>query len=272
MPGGSCPTVGVAGLALGGGVGFLGRAFGTLSDNLVALTMVTVDGGWSPPTDATNPDLLWASQGGGGGNFGVVTELVLRTHPVGDVVHLRADLAVGADRQGGGRLVRLARRPARRGVVDAVVLHPGHLEGHHPGVRGQGPGHRARRPGRGAPGPADRRRRRRPDRAKRRRPHLARVGGALGRVRRPLGRPVPNPRGRPGGHLPRSAYKAKSDYVAAALPPEAVEHRDRLVERRQADPTLTGAGADFMPGGIEFDSYGGALNAPAPTRHGVRAP
>jgi FAD/FMN-containing dehydrogenase len=83
VPGGSCPTVGVGGLALGGGVGFSGRAFGTTSDNIVGIEIVTTDGRIRNCDARNDADLLWACQGGGGGNFGIVTRFRFQTHPVG---------------------------------------------------------------------------------------------------------------------------------------------------------------------------------------------
>ena len=82
VPTGSCPTVGISGLALGGGVGFAARAFGATCDNALAVRIVTADGRLVTADASTNPDLLWACRGGGGGNFGVVTALTLATHPV----------------------------------------------------------------------------------------------------------------------------------------------------------------------------------------------
>jgi len=81
VPAGSCPTVGLAGLALGGGVGVVGRAYGLTSDNLVAATVVTADGRVLDCDARRQPELFWACRGGGGGNFGVLTSLRLRTHP-----------------------------------------------------------------------------------------------------------------------------------------------------------------------------------------------
>ena len=80
VPSGSCPSVGIAGLVLGGGHGLAGRRFGLTSDNLVAATIVTADGRVRQVDRDANADLLWALRGGGGGNFGIVTELTLRTH------------------------------------------------------------------------------------------------------------------------------------------------------------------------------------------------
>jgi FAD/FMN-containing dehydrogenase len=81
VPSGSCPSVGIAGLALGGGHGLAGRRFGLTSDNLIAARVVTADGRVRHVDADTNEDLYWACRGGGGGNFGIVTSLTLRTHP-----------------------------------------------------------------------------------------------------------------------------------------------------------------------------------------------
>jgi FAD/FMN-containing dehydrogenase len=84
-PGGSCPTVGIAGLALGGGIGYASRRFGTTADNLRRLHIVTADGELLVCDASHHADLFWACRGGGGGNFGVVTELTFATHPVSAV-------------------------------------------------------------------------------------------------------------------------------------------------------------------------------------------
>jgi FAD/FMN-containing dehydrogenase len=85
VPGGSCPTVGIAGLALGGGVGVVGRLLGLTCDNLLAVQIVTADGAVRDVSPASDPDLFWACQGGGGGSFGVVTAFTFRTHPAPDL-------------------------------------------------------------------------------------------------------------------------------------------------------------------------------------------
>jgi FAD/FMN-containing dehydrogenase len=80
IPAGSCPTVGIAGLALGGGHGLSGRRFGLTTDNLRSATIVTADGRARHVDADTNEDLFWACRGGGGGNFGIVTSLTFQAH------------------------------------------------------------------------------------------------------------------------------------------------------------------------------------------------
>ncbi|GHO85356.1 FAD-binding oxidoreductase [Dictyobacter formicarum] len=82
IPAGSCPTVGVAGLTLGGGVGVLGRKFGLTCDNLVSAQVVLADGRIVTCDANQNSSLFWALRGGGGGNFGIVTSFTFQTHKV----------------------------------------------------------------------------------------------------------------------------------------------------------------------------------------------
>jgi FAD/FMN-containing dehydrogenase len=85
VPAGSCPPVGVAGLALGGGVGVVSRAYGLTSDAIVGARMVTADGRVRDCGPDRDPDLFWATRGGGGGNVGVVTSFRFRTFPAPDL-------------------------------------------------------------------------------------------------------------------------------------------------------------------------------------------
>ncbi|HEX9118335.1 MAG TPA: FAD-binding oxidoreductase, partial [Anaerolineae bacterium] len=82
---GDTPTVGIGGLTLGGGVGYLVRKYGLTIDNLLAAEIVTADGRLLHTDASSHPDLFWAIRGGGG-NFGVVTRLQFRLRPVDTVV------------------------------------------------------------------------------------------------------------------------------------------------------------------------------------------
>ena len=79
VQGGGCMTVGVAGLILGGGFGSFSKAYGQAGASLLEAEVVTADGEVKIANGCTNPDLFWALKGGGGG-FGVVTRVTLRTH------------------------------------------------------------------------------------------------------------------------------------------------------------------------------------------------
>ncbi|WP_411103957.1 FAD-binding oxidoreductase [Streptomyces sp. cmx-4-9] len=84
VPTGLCPSVGIAGLTLGGGLGLASRAYGTTSDRLTGARVVTPDGRIREVGADGDPGLYWALRGGGGGNFGVVTEFRFAVHPAGD--------------------------------------------------------------------------------------------------------------------------------------------------------------------------------------------
>jgi FAD/FMN-containing dehydrogenase len=86
VPGGSCPTVGIAGLTLGGGVGVLSRIYGLTCDNLRSLDIVLADGTTATCNHSSNRGLYWASRGGGGGNFGVATSFTFGTHNLSSLV------------------------------------------------------------------------------------------------------------------------------------------------------------------------------------------
>ena len=99
IPTGSCPSVGVAGLTLGGGLGSDARQSGLTCDALSAALVVLPSGDAITATPEDHGDLFWALRGGGGGNVGVVTSLTFRTFPVTDRDVVTLTFPAGATEQ-----------------------------------------------------------------------------------------------------------------------------------------------------------------------------
>jgi FAD/FMN-containing dehydrogenase len=85
IPAGSCPTVGIAGLAFGGGIGVVARQHGLTTDAINSVQIVTADSRIVTADASRNADLFWAMRGAGGGNFGIATSIGFNTFPVSDV-------------------------------------------------------------------------------------------------------------------------------------------------------------------------------------------
>jgi FAD/FMN-containing dehydrogenase len=111
---GDTASVGIGGLTLAGGVGYLVRKHGLTIDDLLAAELVTADGRLLQVDDQTHPDLFWAIRGGGG-NFGVATRLRFRLHPVDQVV--------------GGILILPATPEGIAGFIAAAAAAPEALSG-----------------------------------------------------------------------------------------------------------------------------------------------
>ncbi|HKA82972.1 MAG TPA: FAD-binding oxidoreductase [Acidimicrobiales bacterium] len=90
IPGGTCPSVGIAGLTLGGGLGILGRSYGVTSDQLVGADVVLADGRIVRCDEHHHDDLFWALRGAGAGSFGVVTSFDFRTVPAPEATNIHA--------------------------------------------------------------------------------------------------------------------------------------------------------------------------------------
>jgi FAD/FMN-containing dehydrogenase len=105
VPMGVVTATGIAGLTLGGGLGWVRRRYGLSCDNLLSADVVTADGELVVASPDTEPELFWALQGGGG-NFGVVTSFEFQAHPVGPDVFLAVVFHAGADAVEGLRFYR----------------------------------------------------------------------------------------------------------------------------------------------------------------------
>ena len=128
--GGRVSTTGVSVLTLGGGSGWLERKHGLSCDNLVAVELVTAVGRELRADDQQHPELLWACKGGGG-NFGVVTAMEFKLHPVGPLI-LGGLLAWPADR--GPEVARRYRDMASETKLDSFI-HPWALRQAHEDLR-----------------------------------------------------------------------------------------------------------------------------------------
>jgi FAD/FMN-containing dehydrogenase len=247
LPGGSCPSVGVAGVTLGGGFGLAARRFGLTADHLVSADVVTVDGRRRTVNAQTDADLLWALKGGGGGNFGIVTEFTFTVHPLpSSATYFNVTWPWSSATEAIEAWQSWA--PHTTDKVTSI-LHLDSIKGP-PTVStvGQYLGSSAAVPGLLAP-------------------LLAVPGAALaGNVEMPylqlqlllagcVGKTFAacHTTGTfPGATLPRQAFNAKSDYVAKPL---GGDGRAAMVAATEAPG----------PGALLCDSYGGAVNRVAPT-------
>jgi FAD/FMN-containing dehydrogenase len=238
IPGGSCPSVGIAGVTLGGGMGLAARAFGLTIDNLVGIQIVTADGRVRNVNRSTDPDLLWALRGGGGGNFGIVTQFVFNIHPVPPVVTYfsvsfpwsSASEAIAAWQAWAPRSnSRLTSIFHINGAGSPSVSANGQLLGNPSGLRG------LIGPLLGVPG--------------------AQLFTTTTRNYLSMQLLLAGCSGH-GVQLQRTSFRAKSDYVAKPLPSAG---RRVLIRAAEERAELPGSGA------ILFDSYGGAINRVSPT-------
>ncbi len=261
--GGTCPTVGVAGLALGGGIGRMSQAYGVTSDTVRAMSVVLADGTEAEASPDQNPDLFWALRGGAGGNFAAVTSLTFDVFPTEaryTTWTLTFAWAAAAELMMAWQewLLLLPRNchteltfgnGVDAPVVTVTLIYAG-----------------------------------------RRRDGSAWLGELLAEVGV---RPTSRSRESGGfffsereaychglsieecnyqqlsdeGRLPRGAMTANSDFVDAAWPREAIDVTIDFIDRRQRDPLLTPAAMNpaLQMGKWLMESTGGAVNEPSPS-------
>jgi FAD/FMN-containing dehydrogenase len=245
IPAGSCPSVCLGGHALGGGVGLAGRNFGLACDHIVGARIVTADGKIHNITHKNDRDLLWALKGGGGGNFGVVTQLTMKLQTAPS----RAAYFFVSWPFSSASEAWLQWAPHARQQISSIFHLRGGAGALAVSVDGQYFGAESDLPGLLAP---------------------LRVGGAsistgslgyqalqqlwAGCADQSLAS-CHNAGTRPGGTLQRQNFNAKSDYVTTQLPAAA---RNILVSAAESRGSSPGLGA------ILFDSYGGAIGHVAP--------
>ncbi len=246
VPAGTCPTVGIAGLALGGGIGFAARTFGLTCDNLLGARIVLANGTALDVDARAHPDLYWALRGGGGGNFGIVTRLVFRTHPVGMVSTYSLEWPWGDARRVVAAWQRLAPH-APDGLFSVLNLNAAGGSSPHVTSAGQffGPPDRLRalvQPLADAGTPT------RFTVTSRTYMDAVRMWAGCG------GDTTAECHLPPQGHLSRSTFKGKSGYVNKSKPLSArgIDTLVRQIEARQNG----GPGSGI----VLLDSYGGAIN------------
>lgn len=243
IPAGSCATVGIGGLALGGGVGLAARLYGTTSDNIQSLRIVTADGRLRTCDAKHNADLFWACRGGGGRNFGIVTDMRLRARHVAQASYFIGSWPWSAAPE----LIPAWQRWAPH-TADALTticrLATGgsgptlQVFGQYIGPEGKIRGLLAPLVSAAPPtslttgtsGYFD---------------LILRWAGCLGRSQAACHLVAEH------GTLNRATFAAKSDYVGRAFPAGAVRVLQRRLEARQSSPHGSGA--------LIMDSYGGAI-------------
>lgn len=250
VPAGSCPSVGLGGLAPGGGMGLAGRKLGLTCDNIAGLDVVTADGKLRNVDSGSESDLYWAFRGGGGGNFGVATSFRMKVHRVDSAAWFSVSWPWSRASDA------LAAWQALVPSADAGLTAIFHLStgGDQPVVSANGQffgsedelrklvaplsGVDGASLSTGTDGYMD---------------LMLRWAGCLGKSLASC-----HTKGAaPGGTMPRERFIAKSDYVDRRLSDSGRAALASAIEKAQSDSSLSSAA-------ILLDSYGGKINEVAP--------
>jgi FAD/FMN-containing dehydrogenase len=234
---GSHPTVGLGGLALGGGQGFVSRAHGLTSDNVVAVDIVTADGRLRRCSASAQADLFWALRGGGAGSYGIVTAFTIRTFAVERATTFNVEWPWAAAEQAVGAWQAFM-RTAPDAVSSVIALRVPQTVGGSPkvAVNGQMLAGRSETVAALAP--------------------LTSVGSPVGVnvVERPYDVAV---KYFEGGGVARARLVAKSAFARQPLSPAGIHELIVAVEAKHRDPRLRG-------GGVVLFAYGGAIGRVPP--------
>lgn len=260
VPSGFCPTVGIAGVSLGGGIGRLSRMYGLTLDWLRGIELVTADAKVVRADATTNPDLFWAHRGGGGGNFGVVTALEFETAPIPPPVVRYSYAWPWSSRYRAFEAWQQWSNASPHGFQSDFTLSTG-APGGTPTVTAEGIylGSLAQA-----------------------QPHLDALESGVGV--KPTARQIDTTDYataikdvfcagltdaqcrllNQGGKVNRYGTSIKSTFVSGIWPGAAVDTITEWLERRQNDPVLTREPAGSNLGKVWFDSVGGAVSAVSP--------
>jgi FAD/FMN-containing dehydrogenase len=255
VPAGLCPTVGIAGLTLGGGIGRMSRKHGLTLDALRRIRLVDASGRRITADASTHTDLFWACRGGGGGNFGIVTEFEFDVVPLDTSVTVY-DLAwPWSHREQAFESWQQWSRASPPEFQSSLTLSTSGPSGKSPSVGLEGTYLGA------------------PDKAA---PHLAELEASVGVA--PTTRKLHttdyvtaikdafcegiNPEycvaEASGGVVKRFGLSIKSTFVHGTWPAAALDVISEWLDRRQRDPLLTREPAAMNLGKIWFDALGGA--------------
>ena len=248
IPAGSCATVGVAGLALGGGIGYSSRKLGLTCDKVRRVRIVTADGRLLTCDAAHHADLYWACRGGGGGSFGIVTAFTFDVHPVSTVSTYAVEWPweQAADAVQAWQAFAPTAPDELFSVCDLLATDPAAGARAHVVSSGQFFGSEADLRALIEPLTSTGT----PRRVTTQTRTLLEAALFWAGCRNET---VAQCHTTPRDVLTRSSFKARSDFVAQPLPPPAIAALTHAIDMRQAT-ALLGRGSILM------DAYGGAIN------------